>query len=62
MFSSIHMDIINDEDKETLNLGMFIKYGHQIYHALLYNLSRCLVLICYNYFDNVIIKMPVWNS
>lgn len=46
MFSSIHTDIINDEDKETLNLGMFIKYGHQIYHALLYNLSRCLVLIC----------------
>lgn len=46
MFSSNHMDIINDEDKETLNLGMFNKYGHQIYHALLYNLSRCLVLIC----------------
>lgn len=61
------MDIINDEDKETLNFSMFTKYGHQIYHALLYNLSRCLnVLICelycYSHFDNVIIKMPVWNS
>lgn len=38
------MDIINAEDKETLNLGMFIKYDHQINHALLYNLSGCLFL------------------